>query len=393
MTENKKIREQMALHTYKQQIAVEVTKKPRSANARGFHDAPTEPTRQEPREMFHSSRTVTTVPEVDPSTAWQTFAQRRRARSRTRPVPRVLAQTGMRASSGSIKAVRRPLPPRHSPVPVRSGQQRMRRSFLWKILGALTFCLCAFLLTGFAFTNNAFSIAQVNVVGTRNDALIHSIQRMGMQGQNIFLLNVAAFKGRIEASPLVASATLSKQWPNQLIVNVVERAPVVLWQTPQGTYSVDSAGMIIAPLGAGDSGTRLGTVVDITNQGKQSGQVAKAGQVFRPGARLDQATVDFAANVFNRLPTVTGMTLFKLHYDGTMYASTTDEFGKAGSRGSFVVESSDGWKAYLGGAYDANPLDNKLIELQQILTLAQKEQLSLATIDLRYGLRPVYTLK
>jgi hypothetical protein len=34
-----------------------------------------------------------------------------------------------------------------------------------------------------------------------------------------------------------------------------------------------------------------------------------------------------------------------------------------------------------------------LVELQRILTLAQKQQLHLATIDLRFGLRPVYTLK
>jgi hypothetical protein len=34
-----------------------------------------------------------------------------------------------------------------------------------------------------------------------------------------------------------------------------------------------------------------------------------------------------------------------------------------------------------------------VIELQQILALAHKQQLDLATIDLRYGLHPVYTLK
>jgi len=76
-----------------------------------------------------------------------------------------------------------------------------------------------------------------------------------------------------------------------------------------------------------------------------------------------------------------------------MYGNTTNEFGGTGGRGSYIVESSTGWQAYLGGASDANPLDNRLIELQQILALAQEEQLNLATIDLRYGLRPVYTLK
>jgi len=55
--------------------------------------------------------------------------------------------------------------------------------------------------------------------------------------------------------------------------------------------------------------------------------------------------------------------------------------------------SSNGWLAYLGNADDSNPLDNRLVELQQILNYAQQQQLNLATIDLRFGLRPVYTLK
>jgi len=129
------------------------------------------------------------------------------------------------------------------------------------------------------------------------------------------------------------------------------------------------------------------------NNGKGNGQVVNAGQQIRPGMRLNQADIQFATDVFDRLPRLTGVTVFKLYYDGTMYGNTTNEFGGTGGRGSYIVESSTGWQAYLGGASDANPLDNRLIELQQILALAQEEQLNLATIDLRYGLRPVYTLK
>lgn len=389
------MREQMALHTYKQQATVEDAPEQHFRRARDFHQARTEPEKAEMQEQ-QGNRNVKTAPGVDPSAAWQTFAQRRRSRSRTPrytpPVPRTLAQTGMRASSGRIKAVRRPLPPQ-SPVPVRSGRKRLRRGFIWKLLGALTLCVGCVVVASFAFTNNAFRITQVNVVGTHNDALISSIQRMGMQGQNIFLVNVAALKGRIEASPLVAAASLSKQWPNQLIVNVVERRPVLLWQTPRATYSVDSQGVIIAPISDSGSVGQLGTIIDTTSQKATNGSNGQKGQILQPGMQLDRANVAFAVDVFHRLPIVTGTALFKLHYDGTMYASTTDGFGGADSKGSFIVESSAGWQAYLGGAHDANPLDNRLIELQQILNLAQKEQLTLATIDLRYGLRPVYTLK
>ncbi len=347
------------------------------------------------REASHTLQRIVTVPESDPSVAWNTFAQRqeqrRRARARpqryTEAAPRTFAQTGMWASSGRMKAVRRSMPlyPT-SPVPMRSGRQVERRNFFWKLLSVLAGGILIVLATNFAFTSNAFRIEQVNVVGTHNDALIQNIQRMGMQGQNIFLINVAALTEHIEAFPQVSSVFLSKQWPNQLMVTVVERIPVLLWQTAQGTYSVDQQGIVIAPVDETTGTDHLKTVFDLSGPGKGN----RTAQTIYPGVRLNQADIAFARDIFDRLPKIVGITAFKLRYDGTMYANTA---GQTSGRGSYSVESPDGWIAYLGEANDINPLDNKLIELQQILAMAQKQQINIASIDLRYGLRPVYTLK
>lgn len=392
MTEKKQLPEQMASHTYRRQEPARTT--PRPASRR---ESSRESSRVERREATYTLRRVVTIPEADPSKAWNTFAQRQKQMRRARSRPqryvestRTFAQTGMRASSGRMKAVRRSLPQYHSsPVPARSGRRPMRRGFLWKLLSLFALVALLVLATSFAFTSNAFRIEQVNVVGTHNDALIHNIQRMGMQGQNIFLVNVVALASRIQAFPRVASVNLSKQWPNQLTVTVVERTPALLWQTGQGTYSVDSQGVVIAPANQTTGVDHLYTVIDARNQGKGR---AGAGQLIQPGARLNQADIAFAVDVFTRLPQVTGINAFTLRYDGTINANDIHS-GEAGSRGSFVVESQDGWIAYLGGAGDANPLDNRLVELQQILAFAQKQQLRLASVDLRYGLRPVYTLK
>jgi hypothetical protein len=156
-------------------------------------------------------------------------------------------------------------------------------------------------------------------------------------------------------------------------------------------YSVDGQGIVIARASQSSEANHLRTVVDISRGG--SGQNGNTGQSLQPGMHMNQVEVAFAEVLFDRLPEVVGNNAFKLYYDGTIYASDKDEMGRAGSRGSFIVESPDGWKAYLGDATDANPLDNRLLELQQILALAHKQGLDLATIDLRYGLRPVYTLR
>src|SRR5690242_922267 len=101
---------------------------------------------------------------------------------------------------------------------------------------------------------------------------------------------------------------------------------------------------------------------------------------------MNVTDITFSMQIFAQLPQMNGNSGFTLRYNNA-------ESAGEGANGSFVVASSSGWLAYLGGADDNNLLTNRLIELQQILNLAQKQQLSLATVDLRYGLRPVYTLK
>ena len=174
---------------------------------------------------------------------------------------------------------------------------------------------------------------------------------------------------------MVDSVSLSKQLPNLVIINVVERTPVLLWQTQKGTFSVDSKGVVIAPASNTTAIDRVMTVVDVREE---------ATQQLHPGTLLNAADIAFAMQVNTGLQHLSGVSSFTLHYDVVP---------RQGGHGSFIVVSSNGWLAYLGGANDANPLDNRLIELQQILSLAQQKQLNLATVDLRFGLRPVYTLK
>ena len=378
----KQLKEQTAFHGYHtKKRPAEVGE--RAASETGRRDASSAVMTAQVRK-----RVVVMTPEpVQPST-WNALADRRAQLRRahgtayvsTMQVPRTLAQTGMSASSGRMQAVpRAPLPPASSHIPVRSGRRRPHRSFFAKLLAFLAIAAIGVFGVNFALTSPAFRVQQVSVVGAQNPLVVSSIQHMGLQGQNIFLLDTAALTARIEMLPLVAAASVEKQWPNQLMVTVTERVPVLLWQTQNETYTVDRQAMVMAPASQTIGSDQLMTVVDARSQ-----QVGVSGQPIQPGVRLDQADVAFALQVFARLPQVTGINDFTLRYDA---------IGSGDAGGSYVVESPGGWLAYLGSANDTNPLDNRLMELQQILALAQKQQLHLATIDVRFGLRPVYTLK
>jgi len=337
---------------------------------------------------------VVTMPEqpLRPTPSHVLAERRQRLRSRhgkpaayTVLVQRSLSQTDVTPSSGRMRAIQPgQLQPRHidAHIPVRSGRRRRRGTFVAKILGFFAVLAIAVLGVNFALTSPALLVQQVNVVGTQNPIVIGSIQHMGVQGQNIFLIDTAALAARIEALPQVASATPAKQWPNTLTITVVERTPVLLWQTNYGAYSVDRQAVVIAPASQTLNAQSLQTLVDV-----RSRQVGLSGQPIRPGVRLSQADVAFALQVFASLPQVTGT--FILRYDVGMPVGVAT----SGGNGSFIVVSPRGWIAYLGGASDANPLENRLNELQQILLLAHQQHLNVATIDLRFGLRPVFTLK
>jgi len=376
MREKKPLREQRANHSY---VQLPNARSQHGENARNAQRT----LRQEPVLEHVKLQRVVTIPEEDPSIAWNSFAQRqeqlRRARSRpqsyvseARPIAaRTYAQTGVRASSGRIRSLQRAQQAEVSPIPTRSGRRELRKGLIWRILSFFAIVVVVVLGVNFAFGSNAYRIEQVNVVGTHNATLIKNIQRMGMQGQNIFLVNLEGLTAKVDTYPLVSSTVIGKDWPNRLTVTVTERVPIMLWQTQHGTYSVDKQGVVIAPGSETVGADHLMTVVDARN----------GRQVLSPGTHLNQDAVAFAVEVFNRLPRIAGITTFKLRYDVTPSGS------------SYVVASPDGWLAYLGSAQDSNPLDNRLTELQQIVSLAQQQQLTLATVDLRYGLRPVYTLK
>jgi len=328
-------------------------------------------------------RVVTMPKEIVQPTPWaERQAHRRRAHAEAhakhRIVKRTLAQTGMPASEGQARLVR-PLPrqPLSVQVPVRSGRRNASRGRFWRrFLSVFALLVICTLGASFALTNSNFRVQQVNVVGTQNRTLVQTIQNMGIQGQNIFLLDVGALTTHIEALPIVASVNLEKQLPNQLVVTVVERTPVLLWQTQQGTFSADSNGIVIAPASESSGTDHLMTVVDVRG--------GAAAQQVQPGFHLNAADIAFAIQLFARLPQLAGVSPFTLRYDVVP---------RQGGHVSFIVTGSAGWLAYLGSANDSNPLDNRLLELQQILSFAQQQRLNLATIDLRFGLRPVFTLK
>jgi cell division septal protein FtsQ len=66
-------------------------------------------------------------------------------------------------------------------------------------------------------------------------------------GRNLVALDLAPMAGRLAEHPWIERVTLSKRFPDGLIVRVTERQPVALFREDQHFWFVDSRGNLIAP--------------------------------------------------------------------------------------------------------------------------------------------------
>ncbi len=263
------------------------------------------------------------------------------------------------ARSGALKHAQLPGASRRRPA--RSKRERWIRRLLIAVplLLAVVFGLHTLL------TISYFEVHHVTVEGTRNGQIIAAIERLHLEGVNIFLADTSADAGRIKALPPVADASVTRNLPDTLLVHVVERQPVLIWQAGARLYSVDAGGTIIAQVQQTDG-------LPVVSDEHRSDQ---HGKPFAPGGKIDPKTIQMARQLLEQLPTASGITNFTLR-DTLAYG--------------MVLISQDGWQARFGGP---DNLDTKITELTAILRLVRQQGQQLALVDLRFGFYPYYRLK
>ncbi len=217
----------------------------------------------------------------------------------------------------------------------------------------------------FLVTASYFQVQHIQIEGTRNEQIITAIQRLQLGGANIFLANTSADTAQVEALPPVLSASITRSLPDTLVVHVVERQPVLIWQVGSSMFHVDATGVLI------DQTQQVNGLPLVSDEHQRDYN----GKSFTPGGKIDPAIVQMARQLLERLPTEVGVSNFSLR--------DTLDYG-------LVIVSADGWQARFGGPDD---LDTKIKELAAILQLVKQQGKQLALIDIRFGSYPYYRLK
>ncbi len=88
-----------------------------------------------------------------------------------------------------------------------------------------------------------FVVRQVDIEGAVNQPRL-SIYRQVLEGgsDSMLLTDIDAIRARVKALPWVQDASVSRRWPNRLVIAIVEKKPVAVWQH-QGVFQlIDATG-------------------------------------------------------------------------------------------------------------------------------------------------------
>lgn len=137
----------------------------------------------------------------------------------------------------------------------------LRHPILWMSVGLLVFVLLAVLFVSGAVGSTihdmrqgvgrlvaeaGFGISEIHLTGNSRVPPETILAALGMQpGGSIFDADLPAARARIMALDWIASADVVRRYPDAIYVNVVEKRPFALWQSPDGIAVVERSGSVI----------------------------------------------------------------------------------------------------------------------------------------------------
>lgn len=138
----------------------------------------------------------------------------------------------------------------------------------WISLGLLLLMIWALYLVGM---DTHFYLTVIPVEGTWSVPAVEVVTASGLAGSHIFAADPVQAAQRITEVPGIISATVTLSWPNQVLVQVGEDAPIAIWIENGTDYWVTKSGSLI-PSRVGtlgllriESETTGGTASDVTS--------------------------------------------------------------------------------------------------------------------------------
>lgn len=140
--------------------------------------------------------------------------------------------------------------------------QRQRKRNRWKLVAIGALVSVVLLAAGWVVCfSNVLAVKSVQVAGVKRLS-IAQVERAAAvpHGGSLALLDTAPIEERVKALAPVADVHVERKFPNTVRIEVTERQPVAVLDTPTGRHLVDSEGVAYAP--AGDDADKRFIVIE-----------------------------------------------------------------------------------------------------------------------------------
>jgi hypothetical protein len=267
-----------------------------------------------------------------------------------RAAPPVRGRRVVKTHDGAPRGVRR----RAAPEP----RYRLTRLQARLVLaGAVVAMLCS--AAWWAYHSPWLTVEHVEVRGVQQLSPDAIRSAAGLDGKSVFLLDLKSAQARVDALPMVKSATVAKHGRNTVTIDVQERTAWGSWQMNGVNVPIDADGYVLdgppAPPGSP-------VIVE-----------ANPHRVLNTGDQIDPGAVELAARLVRESDAAFGRKVLALVY--------RQDAGIIAVLSGSATDDKPLWVTF----GDSRDYDYKVAALYVLIQQAEDENLTLNTVDLRFG--------
>lgn len=137
---------------------------------------------------------------------------------------------------------------RSSSVPRRATNWFVVLTRTGRLPSLLVAIACAIVLYGFLFSGD-YSVDDVVVQGAQLGDPMEIASATGAFGESVFEVEPEAVAEQLTALPYMQQVDIETHWPSQIVVNVTERVPAIVWQTAESSFLIDAHGQVLTTTG------------------------------------------------------------------------------------------------------------------------------------------------
>jgi cell division protein FtsQ len=124
----------------------------------------------------------------------------------------------------------------------RARRRRLQAALPWAVAAGISLVVGALVWT--VYGTSVLGVRSVDVVGTDSLAPVQVEQAAAVRmNQPLAGVDLDRIRGRVEALPAVERAVVSRSWPSTVVVEVVERTPVLAVPAGEGFTLIDAEGV------------------------------------------------------------------------------------------------------------------------------------------------------